>query len=77
MIPRLVQLPKNDSFFLFGARATGKRTLLRNSFQVSEKSYFNLLDSRTEQMFLRHPEILESIALEIPFFAKRHRKYRN
>lgn len=35
MIDRIIRLPQKDSFFLFGARQTGKTTLIENRFQKS------------------------------------------
>ena len=50
MYNRLISLPKNKSFFLFGQRGTGKSTLLKNEFKeqalelslLDSKLYFNL-----------------------------------
>jgi uncharacterized protein len=58
MIPREVKLPITENFFLFGARATGKSTLLKTSFALEEKAYVNLLDSRTERELSLQPENL-------------------
>jgi len=38
MLQRLLKLPKNHSFFLFGARGTGKSTLLYDIFKPSDIS---------------------------------------
>ena len=44
MIQRLVKLPKNHSFFLFGARGTGKTTLLHQVFSKKDTVFVDLLD---------------------------------
>ncbi len=44
MYDRLVKLPKNKSFFLFGARGAGKSTLLKSAFQDAKPMVFDLLD---------------------------------
>lgn len=43
-IKRLVNLPKNNSFFLFGPRQTGKSTLLKQRFDPKTTLYIDLLD---------------------------------
>ena len=52
MLPRDVKLPKSNSFFLFGARGTGKSTLLRSHFRDADHHYIDLLD----------PELLDVVA---------------
>jgi predicted AAA+ superfamily ATPase len=47
---RLISLPNNNSFFLFGQRGVGKSTLLREEllFSTDQKVLLiDLLDSRT------------------------------
>jgi predicted AAA+ superfamily ATPase len=44
MIPRLLQLPKKRSFFLFGARNIGKSTLIEQVFSGESSIIFDLLD---------------------------------
>ena len=44
MIPRSCQLPRKQSFFLFGARGTGKTTLLRQFFSEKDSLFIDLLD---------------------------------
>jgi uncharacterized protein len=43
MIDREVNLPKQNSFFLFGARQTGKSTLLKIGYEPSSTLYYDLL----------------------------------
>lgn len=45
MIPRLCNLSKTNSFFLFGPRGTGKTTLIRSQFSDHQAVYINLLDN--------------------------------
>ncbi len=44
MIPRCCNLSKSNSFFLFGARGTGKTTLLSQQFSPDDSLVFDLLD---------------------------------
>jgi len=46
MYNRLISLPKNNSFFLFGQRGTGKTTLLKSEFGPKALE-ISLLDSKT------------------------------
>ncbi|MCH9689822.1 MAG: AAA family ATPase [Gammaproteobacteria bacterium] len=61
MIPRLLNLPKDESFFLFGARSTGKTTLLRNLSWLKDAFFINLLEAKTENRFARNPDELSAI----------------
>ncbi|MCC6220164.1 MAG: ATP-binding protein [Deltaproteobacteria bacterium] len=47
MIQRGCNLSKTNSFFLFGARGTGKATLLAQSFSAQDSLHVDLLDSIT------------------------------
>ncbi len=61
MFHRILTPPKNQSFFLFGPRGTGKSTLLREHFQKKgELIYIDLLDAEEEDAFLRNPKELEN-----------------
>lgn len=56
MFRRLAKVPPNRSFFLFGARGTGKSTWLREQLPPSEYVvYFDLLDRSVEDRFLLRP----------------------
>jgi uncharacterized protein len=64
MIKREFTPPKSRSFFLFGPRGTGKSTLLREVFDLSDPSqtlYLDLLDPAIEKKFATHPERLLEI----------------
>ncbi len=60
MFKRIFSPPKNQSFFLFGPRGTGKSTLLREHFgKDGQALYIDLLDPEQEDAFLRNPKELE------------------
>ena len=63
MFQRIKKLSKNNSFFLFGARGTGKSTLLKQQFQTKETLWIDLLTDADENRYGRHPDEL-SRALE-------------
>jgi len=44
-IPRLLHLPPNKSFFLFGPRNTGKSTLVEELYDSSTTFFINLTPS--------------------------------
>lgn len=54
-IERLLQFPSSRSFFLFGARNTGKSTLLRHIFGVKNALWIDLLDPELEERYAREP----------------------
>ena len=47
-----------ESFFLFGARGTGKTTLLREILKAEDCLWIDLLRARDEDIYSRDPEIL-------------------
>lgn len=53
MIQRLTNPLKSNSFFLFGARGTGKTTFLKSFFSVMKTLWFDLLDLDTEDTLRR------------------------
>lgn len=65
MLPRLLKLPDKQSFFLFGARGTGKSTLLRKQFR-HKSLWIDLLDPVKEDIFLRNPEELYAKVMGLP-----------
>jgi predicted AAA+ superfamily ATPase len=70
MIQRLIQLPKKESFFLFGSRGTGKTTLLKSSLMSGKpeehRSYLiDLLNEETYDRYLRQPQLLEAELLAL------------
>ena len=47
-IKRLTTLSENNSFLMFGARGTGKTTLLKQLPYLKDSLYIDLLDADTE-----------------------------
>jgi len=66
MFHRQIKLPDKYSFFLFGARATGKTTLLTSLYQPENTLFIDLLDLNEELRFIRDPERLSRIIDELP-----------
>ncbi len=53
MIPRLYNLSKSNSFFLFGPRGVGKTTLIKQQFPPHKALYIDLLDDNlVDQLML-------------------------
>ena len=61
MIQRTLKLPKKQSFFLFGARGTGKTTLLQKTFSKKDSIFIDLLDVRIFEEFLEDPGRFEDL----------------
>jgi predicted AAA+ superfamily ATPase len=56
MVERLINPLKTNSFFLFGARGTGKSTFLRNHFPQNETVlWIDLLSPEEEDRYARNP----------------------
>jgi len=66
LLPRLLQLPTHRHLFLFGARNTGKSTLIEQSYQPHETFYFDLLDQDLEQQLQARPNILYEMVKALP-----------
>lgn len=66
MFHRFINLPENRSYFLLGARGTGKSTLLRETFPAASTVFYNLLEARTEDRLARDPGLLEQEVLALP-----------
>lgn len=66
MINRLLPLPNDESFFLFGPRGVGKTTLLKSLPWFSNALYINLLKPSEENRFSRNPDELLSIVQLLP-----------
>src|SRR3989338_6894611 len=58
MFHRLINPIKSNSFFIFGARGTGKSTFLKTFFKDIKTLWFDLLDPELEDLFLREPKEL-------------------
>jgi len=66
MFQRILNLPDNKSCFLFGARGTGKSTLLRTTLPQTATVVYNLLEADTEDRLARDPRALEREVLALP-----------
>lgn len=60
MIKRSLDPLTNRSFFLFGARGTGKTTWLQSNFMGDDDLYINLLDDDTEERYSKRPGLLDA-----------------
>ncbi|MDC0357499.1 AAA family ATPase [Oligoflexia bacterium] len=62
MFHRIFKIPKSRSFFLFGARATGKAELLKREFSNTEAVMIDLLDPELAGRLSAYPnELLQLI----------------
>ena len=66
MFTRLLQLPLKRSYFLFGARNTGKTTWVEHTYPERERLIIDLLDSQEESRFSQNPNELYSIVEALP-----------
>lgn len=66
MLDRQLQLPKDKNFFLFGARNTGKTTLIETQFNKNHTFFIDLLDSEQEMRFAKSPNELFQIVKALP-----------
>ncbi|MDR1908006.1 MAG: AAA family ATPase, partial [Holosporales bacterium] len=57
---RSLSLPLNQNILLFGARNTGKSTLLRHTFNSQQSLWIDLLDYEEEERYRRNPARLIS-----------------
>lgn len=66
MIRRSLKPLKSDSFFLFGARGTGKSTFIETQFLAKCSSWrIDLLDADQEERFSKDPALLERILADM------------
>ena len=61
-ITRQLQLSETNSFFLFGARGTGKTTLLKDLHFLKDALYIDLLDADQEEQYSLRPGLLNEQA---------------
>lgn len=66
MFHRIASLPEKNSYFLFGARGTGKTTLLHQRYPDRTSHYIDLLDPETEERLSRDPKDLERRIRALP-----------
>ena len=58
MVKRLQKLDTRQNFFLFGARGTGKSTLLKQKFNSNKTLWIDLLNYKQESLFSKNPDRL-------------------
>jgi uncharacterized protein len=61
MLSRILQISKNNSFFLFGARGVGKSTLLKSIFTGEDLLWIDLLRVEIRNQLLDAPDSLENL----------------
>lgn len=63
LFSRMLELPKKQSYFLFGARNTGKSTIIEHGYDPQQALIIDLLDSDEESRYIRDPnELARQIA---------------
>ncbi len=67
MYQRLCKPLKSESFFMFGPRGSGKRSLIKELFSKQNTLWINLLDSENYRQYLARPQLLEEQALAKPW----------
>lgn len=65
MVNRICNPLKSNSFFLFGARGTGKSTLLKRLFSEEVATTFDLLDYEIEESFQKNPSLLVELLKQV------------
>ena len=63
MYDRILTLPKNHSFFLFGPRQTGKSTLIRSVFDEKTTLYYDLLKTEEYLRLSANPSLFREEVL--------------
>ena len=58
MVQRLARLSAKNSFFLFGARGTGKSTLIESKYPSDKSLWIDLLLYEEEEKFSHNPDEL-------------------
>lgn len=66
VISRLLLLTKRQSLLLFGARGTGKSTLLEQNFPAAQVKRLDLLEAETEMRLSQNPDELRNIVYALP-----------
>lgn len=65
MVNRILEPLKSQSFFIFGARGTGKSTFLQKQFKMKNPFFINLLDPQIEDLYARNPSRLKQELLAL------------
>ncbi|MCB0322560.1 MAG: ATP-binding protein [Bdellovibrionales bacterium] len=63
---RVVNLPESNSFFMFGARATGKTWLLRKRLPEGSTIFIDLLSPKDYDRYSRSPSSLSELLATLP-----------
>jgi len=67
MFNRTLNTPESHSFFLFGARGTGKSTYVKSNYPKEGTLFIDLLDPKEETTLLRNPSrLVEQINAGLP-----------
>jgi len=67
MVDRIIDLSSKNSFFVFGARGTGKTHLLRHRYNQKSNWYIDLLNPDLSRRYLLNPAVLiQELAARIP-----------
>lgn len=66
MYTRIANISKTNSFFLFGARGTGKSTLIKNILPTEKRFEIDLLDMTMTRQLTRTPSRLLEIVRSLP-----------
>lgn len=66
LFPRLLALPENQSLFLFGARNTGKSTMMVELYDPQKTLFINLLKAKEFARFQKDPDELSNIVKSLP-----------
>jgi predicted AAA+ superfamily ATPase len=66
MITRLIKLPQEESFFLFGPRSVGKTTIIKSLPWFHNALYINLLLASGEKEYSKNPDRLLNIVEALP-----------
>lgn len=66
LLPRMLQLPTQRHIFLFGARNTGKSTLIESYYDQFGSVYFDLLDQELEHQLHVRPNAFFDLVKALP-----------
>ena len=66
MFRRILKTSQRSSFFLFGARGTGKTTYIQDVFNPNASLYLDMLDPEMEDLYARNPGRLEQQVRALP-----------
>ena len=66
MFHREIEFPERRSYFLFGARGTGKSTLVKARYPESTTLYVDLLLAANEDAYARDPDLLYRQVKQLP-----------